>query len=148
MAKGSGRGLAGGDRRDLPAADTVEHPAQSGLEVAEDAVDPRQDLDGVGRVLALHDALVSDPYLGKAALALKRIGAHRCVLDIDEATQEGIQVVLEGESPKHREAKAPGLEFSMLDGSGHQGLAAESSAPSEPARPRFQPWISDFEASS
>ena len=58
-------------------AHAMERSAQPGLEVAEDAVDPRQDFSGSSRVLPLDDPFMADPDLAETAVALKRIGAHR-----------------------------------------------------------------------
>ena len=70
-------------------AHTMERSAQPGLEVAEDAVDPRQDFSGSGRVLPLNDPFMIEPDFAETAVALKRIGAHRGVVGIDGPTDEG-----------------------------------------------------------
>jgi hypothetical protein len=89
-------------------AHAMERSPQPGLEVAEDAVDPRQDISRSGRVLALNDPFMIDTDLADPAATLKRIGAHRGVVCIDGPPGEGVQVILEGESLKNSEASAPG----------------------------------------
>ena len=102
-------------------ADAVEGAAEPGLEVAEDGVRPRQDVQSLTPVAALARAVI-DPELAQGLVGAPGVGEDRGLVGSDRVLHERGQHRLRRPG-NHDEAHGPCRLLPPLDGDRDPGLA-------------------------